>query len=229
MPYCPECGKRVSPQAKFCRSCGAPQLEEAPPTGTPAVALPASTSCRSCGSPLDPDERFCGNCGAKVGAAFPPSAPPVPAPAPVTSSPPPAPPAVPLPQSSSRPCLVCGNPIHPGDKYCGKCCAIVTEPVSAAPAPVQAPATPLAPIVHPPAQLSPACPSCGSPIAGTEKFCGICGTPVNVTPAPAPAPVTLPPAGKFCASCGAQISATTRFCGGCGAPVVPSEHPPDRQ
>ena len=64
------------------------------------------------------------------------------------------------------------------------------------------------------------CASCGSPVSGSEKFCGICGSPVVAArpPAPAPAPAA-PPAGKFCGVCGAAISGTTKFCGSCGAAV----------
>jgi len=71
------------------------------------------------------------------------------------------------------------------------------------------------------------CASCGSPASGSEKFCGICGSPmVAARPAvpapsapPAAPPAAAPPAGKFCGSCGAAITATTKFCGVCGAAV----------
>jgi hypothetical protein len=61
------------------------------------------------------------------------------------------------------------------------------------------------------------CKSCGSPLGGIEKFCGICGAPV--TPV-SPAPAALSPGGTMtCTRCGAPISATTRFCCGCGIAV----------
>ena len=112
-----------------------------------------------------------------------------------------------------RTCKACGNVIKPGDKYCSKCLVIVRDyqPQAAVP-------------VHPPVQQSPtaapgsyACSSCGSPIAGTEKFCGICGTPVVATRVPASA--QSQPIQKTCSACGAPVNNTTKFCGGCGAPV----------
>jgi hypothetical protein len=37
MVYCEFCGTQVSPQARFCRACGAPQMS---PDGDPASPLP---------------------------------------------------------------------------------------------------------------------------------------------------------------------------------------------
>ncbi len=65
MPFCPECGKSVSPTQKFCRNCGASLFEESPAAA--AVPPPAAPLCRSCGAPLAPDEKFCGICGTKTG------------------------------------------------------------------------------------------------------------------------------------------------------------------
>jgi RNA polymerase subunit RPABC4/transcription elongation factor Spt4 len=59
-----------------------------------------------------------------------------------------------------------------------------------------------------------ACASCGSPLTGTEKFCGVCGGPSVAARVDTPSP-----AGKVCGSCGTPVSDTTKFCGGCGAPV----------
>jgi hypothetical protein len=78
-----------------------------------------------------------------------------------------------------------------------------------------------APVAAPP-QAGPgsyACASCGNPLSGTEKFCGICGSPAVAARPAAPAPAPAVPSGKFCGSCGTPVSDTTKFCGGCGAPV----------
>ncbi len=248
MPFCPECGKSVGTSQKFCRSCGASLLEESPAVAAPPAPAPGGLNCRSCGSPLAPDEKFCGICGARAGdtlVAVPAPAPvqaspaPQPAyqppsPAPVYQAPPPPPPVyqapppppvqqyaapAPAPAAAGRVCKACGNPIRPGDKFCSKC--LVKVPDSPAPAAAyQAPP----PAYQPPAPPAAAamggyvCSSCGSPVSGSEKFCGICGATVVAACAPAPAPAA-PPAGKFCGSCGAAITATTKFCGSCGAAV----------
>jgi hypothetical protein len=115
-------------------------------------------------------------------------------------------------------CRACGNPIKPGDKFCSKCLVKVPDMPAAAPPAYQPPPAP-APVPAPDSGGY-TCASCGSPVSGSEKFCGICGAPVVAAkpPAPAPAPAA-PPAGKFCGSCGAPITGTTKFCGSCGAVV----------
>ncbi len=274
MTFCPECGKPVAPKAKFCRNCGASQLDDAlagavpvdapvaapvaapvraplpspapapaipvqPPrapvvplqaAAPPVAAPPVTTSlCGACGSPLSLSEKFCGVCGARAGqvaaAALIPPAPstpvysPIPTPAAV-----PIPPPVPVPApvmsqpSGARTCNSCGNAIKPGDKYCSKCLAIVRDnppqaasPQFAVPAPAPEQPSPAA------APGSYVCSSCGSPVTGTEKFCGICGAPVVASRVPASVPPQ--PVQKTCNACGAPVSDTTKFCGGCGAPV----------
>ena len=47
MPFCPKCGHEASPEAQFCRRCGA-KLEEV---------------CPRCGFKPIPGTRFCGQCG----------------------------------------------------------------------------------------------------------------------------------------------------------------------
>jgi len=121
--------------------------------------------------------------------------------------------------SGVRTCTACGNVIKPGDKYCSKCLVIVRDnpPQAAAPAPSP---------VHPSPAAAPGsyvCASCGSPVSGTEKFCGICGTPVVAARVPAAA--QPPPVQKTCSACGAPVNDTTKFCGGCGAPVGASFRP----
>ena len=242
MPFCPECGKSVGPSQKFCRNCGASLIEESPAAAAPPAPVPGTLSCRTCGAPLAPDEKFCGSCGTKAGnapaAAVPVLQPPAPAPVyqappPVYQAPPPPPPqqyAAPAPaQSAAAPaaggliCKACGSPIKPGDKFCSKCLVKVPDNPAGAPAAYQAPPPAYQAPPPPPAAAVPGgyvCASCGSPVSGSEKFCGICGTPVVAArpPAPAPAPAA-PPAGKFCGVCGAAISGTTKFCGSCGATV----------
>jgi predicted amidophosphoribosyltransferase len=123
-------------------------------------------------------------------------------------------------QPAARPCRSCGNPIKPGDKFCGKCCArVVDEPPVFSPS-QKVPGLPVSPPSPQAGKMqSPACSSCGSPVSADEKFCGICGAPVAVAPAPAPEPAPVPAAGNICAGCGAPLSATAKFCGICGAKV----------
>ena len=49
--FCTECGKPVTPGAKFCPNCGAKQSTEG--------------ACSACGAKLQPGAKFCPNCGAK--------------------------------------------------------------------------------------------------------------------------------------------------------------------
>ncbi len=259
MPFCPECGKPVAQTAKFCRNCGASQLEDIPsipvhapaaaPVPVPAPAIPpqpvkappapskvvvqqplTDSACGSCGSPLSPSEKFCGICGTRAGQIAPPSPPGpssttpvyVPVPAPVSPQVPSSLPVMGEP-TGIRTCKACGNVIKPGDKYCSKCLVIVRDNLPPAAAPVS---PPVQPPVQPPPTAAPGsyvCSSCGSPISGTEKFCGICGTPVVAARVPE---VAQPqPVQKTCSACGAPINTTTKFCGGCGAPVGASFRP----
>lgn len=60
---CPNCGKPIAKEAKFCASCGATIPE------TPAAAEPVRRSakiCQNCGAPLAPDAVFCAICGTKA-------------------------------------------------------------------------------------------------------------------------------------------------------------------
>lgn len=51
---CPECGKPLAANTKFCPECGA--------------KVKTSTHCTECGAKLQPGAKFCGECGAKVAA-----------------------------------------------------------------------------------------------------------------------------------------------------------------
>lgn len=71
---CPDCGKMLTAEDTFCRSCGA---RLTPPA-------PVQVFCTRCGAPLTPGDVFCGSCGTKVSASAPTPAPvetPAPAPA----------------------------------------------------------------------------------------------------------------------------------------------------
>ena len=61
---CPNCGKPIAKDAKFCASCGA-TIPEAP---APAQAPTPHTTpmCRNCGAPLSQEAAFCAVCGTKV-------------------------------------------------------------------------------------------------------------------------------------------------------------------
>ena len=227
---CRSCGASLAPDEKFCGICGTKSGDvfPAPVPAAPAVPAPVPVYEAPPAAYAAPAPVYM----APPPAYQPPPPPPPPqytAPAPVT----PAPGAPPLPGASipaGLVCKACGNPIKPGDKYCSKCLVKVPTIPAAAPAAYAAPAPVYQAPPPAPATTVPGgyvCASCGSPSSGSEKFCGICGSPmVAARPAaPAPAappavfPVAAPPAGRFCGSCGAAISATTKFCGGCGAAV----------
>ncbi|WP_321506762.1 zinc ribbon domain-containing protein [uncultured Methanoregula sp.] len=200
MPYCPECGKRVAAQAKFCRFCGASQAEETDSPESAVASPPKNSICGTCNSILLPDDKFCGNCGSKAG-----SAPPAPVEAPVVS--------FPAPQIPLLACPSCGAPANPDAKFCGICGA----PAGQSPAAKTAPSEVTAGYT---------CASCGSPLAGSEKFCGICGkAAVAARPVPSGAAVTAATAGKVCGSCSAPVKENTKFCGMCGAPAGTSAPP----
>ena len=231
---CASCGSPHAEKGRFCGVCGASGSSIAPPPPLPHplkfTAPPSQPSqppgarlCRSCGNPIKPGDKFCSKCLAKVVddsmIASAPYQAPVP---PVSPSPPPPPqsfttPPSPHPAQLSgiRLCRSCGNPINPGDKFCSKCLAKVVDDSPATQVQYQPPSPQVQPLT-PPASLL-VCAACGSPITGTEKFCGICGTPVlSLFPASFAPPQ---PVGKTCTTCGAPVSATTKFCGGCGAAV----------
>ena len=244
MPFCPECGKPVAPNAKFCRICGASQLDDAQtvPVSTtvaapapvmsppqppqprqvplkPAVQPEVQSVCSSCGSPLSPSEKFCGICGSRAGQIAPATPP-----APSSATPVYAPVPAPAPLQFQQPAPVMGE--SAGVRTC-KACGNIIKPgdkycskclVMVRDNPPQVAAPVRSPVQPLPAAApgSYACASCGSPISGTEKFCGICGATVA---ARVPAVAPPQPVQKICSACGAPVNNTTKFCGGCGAPV----------
>jgi predicted amidophosphoribosyltransferase len=233
MTFCYECGKAVvPPSAKFCRNCGASQYAEPPqaamPTATPfpesvleplpvagnTSPLPLSRQsnflpevpkepvipevCKSCGSPINPDEKYCGICGSPLGEHN------------IT---------VPHKQEilTSGPagvCTSCYSPRFETGKFCGTCGAgsdSIAKPDSQPPLPKIDTPSPQQP--PQPAEMN-VCRSCGSPLSGTELFCGICGKPLQSTSPGMSA--SHQPDGKTCSNCGKPIRATTGFCRTCG-------------
>jgi predicted amidophosphoribosyltransferase len=233
MVFCPECGKPVADKAKFCRNCGASQLEETPgpaPVGAPAPAVapaPEKNLCKTCKSPLAPDEKFCGSCGARAGEASPSAAVPVPAapaPAPVAA---PAPVEVHVPHPPSNACPSCGIPYAPGTKFCGSCGAVIGQGPVAAPAPAYV--APVSPPFAPPAAAPIGvrlCTACGNPIKPGEKYCSKCLVMVKdnapAAPVAAPAPIYVAPAAQPVTALAATPGGV-RLCTACGNPIKPGE------
>jgi hypothetical protein len=59
------------------------------------------------------------------------------------------------------------------------------------------------------------CPSCGTSVNSSSKFCGGCGASLESSKV---VDVTQPKP-KFCGNCGTQIGSTSRFCESCGSKV----------
>ncbi len=60
------------------------------------------------------------------------------------------------------------------------------------------------------------CPTCGNPIAASDRFCASCGTDLTAARVAAPAPAS----GPQCAACGQPTQPGDRFCGNCGQPLA---------
>ncbi|MCE5196703.1 MAG: zinc-ribbon domain-containing protein [Negativicutes bacterium] len=58
------------------------------------------------------------------------------------------------------------------------------------------------------------CPNCGAAVAAGAKFCGVCGTKIEMKP-PEPAQDTEPDI-LICGACGAENPLGMKFCGECG-------------
>jgi predicted amidophosphoribosyltransferase len=215
MPFCPECGKPVTAKAKFCRYCGASQIEDSqvqagaletipPPAPAP---VPAETLCKSCNSPLDPGEKFCGSCGTRVGEQS-------------SSSPRNEPVVTPAAPAQDATCPSCGTPFSPGTKFCGSCGAIL--------GPTAAPAVPVPIPVSSPGNVR-LCSSCGNPIKPGDKYCSKCLVKVKETApeitqsAPVfPAAPALPAQPVQPASLPVQ-AVCIRQCTACGNPIKPGD------
>jgi hypothetical protein len=60
------------------------------------------------------------------------------------------------------------------------------------------------------------CPSCGTSVNSTAKFCGGCGASLEPSKS-----VNVPKSeAKFCGNCGSPISSSARFCESCGSKVT---------
>gem|GEM_PF-567244 len=213
MPYCPECGKQVAPTAKFCRNCGASQLEESSSAILPAQLPLATRTCASCGNPLSPEEKFCGACGfgegeklqqgspaASPGSSSPPATIPAPTPVPPSlpsSPPPPNNPSVvsqPSQPSAVRLCRSCGHVINPGDKFCKKCLAKVADSPMNPPASNQEPVSMVSPVSpFPPPSLNNPPPESQPSQPSAVRLCRSCGHVIN-------------PGDKFCKKCLAKVA-----------------------
>lgn len=62
---CINCGQQVSPEDRFCQSCGAGQTGE-----NSGVPQPRDGVCNSCGADIGPEHRFCMHCGADQDATL---------------------------------------------------------------------------------------------------------------------------------------------------------------
>jgi predicted amidophosphoribosyltransferase len=121
-PTCPACGAEVLPGEAFCAACGAslaqPPIPPEPVPEVEAEPVPAPAPPQ----PLQP-----------VAEAEPVVGEAPPAPVVVEAPPPPLPTPVPAPAPT---CPACGTAVEAGDSFCSSCGALLT----AAPAPVAAPA-----------------------------------------------------------------------------------------
>jgi hypothetical protein len=180
-PTCQKCGSPVTPEMKFCESCGA-KIEAVP-------------VCPQCGAALVPNVKFCENCGAPVSpAAVPVKTTPaetVPVVAPVAAPVPPLP-ETPLVQEIKPPIKAEEKPVPVPEVKPVPAPAPVKEEekpvlvpeVKPAPAPVPVKEEEK-PVPVPEVKPAPA----PVPVKEEEK-----PVPVpEVKPAPAPAPVKVPP------------------------------------
>jgi hypothetical protein len=207
---CVKCGTELAKTAKFCKSCGTPQvhLTDSPPApvvAPPAVAVapvPASANpdrlrCVKCGTELSKTAKFCKSCGMPrtlqadsppESAAIAPAALAVEAVASVRANP------------DRLQCVKCGTELAKSAKFCKSCGTPQRLQDDRPPAPaVVAPA---------PAVVAPA--------------------PAVVAPAPAvvartaavaaPAPASEKPASLQCIKCGTDLTITAKFCNSCGTP-----------
>jgi len=69
MRQCPNCGKEVNPNAKFCNNC-AFDLSKAPqnPAYAETQVVQSSSACPKCGTAVAPNTKFCPNCASPIAA-----------------------------------------------------------------------------------------------------------------------------------------------------------------
>jgi predicted amidophosphoribosyltransferase len=230
---CVHCGTELRSGHRFCHVCGAPTQPAAASPPPPAERM---TTCSNCGALIKPGQRFCGSCGTTFAPA---AAPPPPASPPV--EPPPISPElldmVDLITGARPDCAQCGNPLKPGEKFCGRCGAparpSTPDPAAAQPdpgpreRPVKQPA--------PAAKATYSCPRCGVRLDPDVRICPSCGLvgpllsdkkpaakkalptrPIAGASTPTPTP-TLP-----CSRCGKPVAADAPWCPHCGVPRTPT-------
>lgn len=62
---CPNCGKEMEGNAKFCSECGT-DLRKIQYAAPDVEKTPQERVCKKCGNPLGPEAKFCGKCGTPV-------------------------------------------------------------------------------------------------------------------------------------------------------------------
>lgn len=73
------------------------------------------------------------------------------------------------------------------------------------------------------------CRHCGSPLDSTDRFCGVCGTPVQAEEGPRPASNrTAEVTSIVCSLCGQRNSANLSSCTACGAALTHSSQEPGK-
>lgn len=65
---CPNCGKEMDNEARFCSACGTKLIVEEQTVET--IEKPMISVCKNCGNQLKPGAHFCGKCGTAVTEAF---------------------------------------------------------------------------------------------------------------------------------------------------------------
>ena len=65
---CPNCGKEMDNEARFCSACGTKLIVEEQTVET--IEKPMISVCKNCGNQLKPGAHFCGKCGTAVSEAF---------------------------------------------------------------------------------------------------------------------------------------------------------------
>lgn len=200
---CPNCGKELADNVKFCAGCG-----------TKMSATPKKKFCSGCGVELTADTKFCSKCGKRTA----PEVPAAPAAEPPKSE-------EKAPESpKKRFCAGCGKELPDGKKFCTHCGlpagakpntkseAQPAPPKKVVPVPVSAPKTeekPAEPIKEP--ETKP-----------TETKPAESEAPAAPSPAEPPKAETASPQApkkRFCAGCGKELPEGRKFCTHCGLPA----------
>jgi RNA polymerase subunit RPABC4/transcription elongation factor Spt4 len=161
--FCTKCGSATIEGQRFCKVCGQPLAQAAPPTEPESVFRPALEphagipspgyetgealavkTCSKCGTVLTPDQRSCWVCGQPVAGVSEPGAPPIsPSVASPTWSEVSAPASAPAPAPLGA-CTKCGAVLTADQRSCWVCGTPVGA-ISEAPLPVPEPYQPAGP------------------------------------------------------------------------------------